>query len=72
MSVDGTKRTSQPNCLMSAFGGKADIVFQGRNPFPPKATSAECEPRLLGVPTATTSRTREMLAISRRRARRAV
>ena len=25
MAANGTKRTSQPNRLMSAFGGKADI-----------------------------------------------
>jgi hypothetical protein len=29
MSAIGTKRTSQPNRLMSAFGGKADIAKTG-------------------------------------------
>ena len=31
MSVDGTKRTSLPERLMSAFGGKADIDKTGRH-----------------------------------------
>ena len=41
MSVDGTKRTSQPNHLMSAFGGKADIAKTGpMSANDPKRTSA--------------------------------
>ena len=29
--ANGTKRTSEPTRLMSAIGGKADIVIQGRD-----------------------------------------
>ncbi len=39
MSAIGTKRTSQPNRLMSAIGGKADIKFQGvMSAYDPKRT----------------------------------
>ena len=41
MSAIGTKRTSQPNRLMSAIGGKADIAAQAPNVrFDPKWTSS--------------------------------
>ena len=41
MAAIGTKRTSRPSRLMSAFGGKADIgEVQQMSAFDPKRTSA--------------------------------
>ena len=41
MSPIGTKRTSRPDCLMSAFGGKADMAFEAAmSANDPKRTSA--------------------------------
>ena len=46
MSAIGTKRTSQPDLLMSAFGGKADMAKQAaKSPNDPKRawTHLGCE-----------------------------